>query len=295
MFGRSNYKKSFKILMGDVCCAIFCDNHEVYDYLSNICTEFLAATETDVNIEITTVSRPEQIKTSKKGNRYYLSNFTLDWKYEAANHSIYIVAEKALFEPKLGLKFVNWLLPTAYYTACTIKHGKKPPAMIVHGCGIVRHGKALIFTGPSETGKTTVAKMCGYEFGSVLNDEMILVSWPENGHPPLVQGTPILGGVAQKLNEEAPLRCVLLLKQSNETSLQCLGQKDAYLRFFRQVIAPAGLVEKTTKRDLISFITSFSVDLVNNTKFYEMKFNLNKNLFWEAIEDLEEALSGERL
>ena len=154
--------------------------------------------------------------------------------------------------------------------------------MLVHSCGILRNGEVSLFAGPSETGKSTIGRLCGEDYGLPLNDEMVLLSWP---HPPdrslLVHSAPIFGELPFRLNTSASLARVLMLKQSQRTAVRRLVRKEAYLRFMYQIINPAHF-RQTDKRAIFSLIAEFTDEVTKVTPFYELEFTRDRNLLWEV-------------
>jgi hypothetical protein len=149
----------------------------------------------------------------------------------------------------------------------------------------------MIFTGPSETGKTTIARLCGNEYGKVVNDEMLLVTGAEpDGARLMTQGVPIIGGVAQRLNVKAPPSCVLMLKQAQKTSIRPLDRVEAYRRFLRQVITPLGVIEPDDIKTMLTEVTRFSDEMTKAVPFYELEFTLEKEPLWRAVGEIEESL-----
>ena len=152
----------------------------------------------------------------------------------------------------------------------------------------------LLFAGPSGIGKTTIARSCGDEYGQVLNDEGVLVSRPrQHDNAVMVQGIPIIGELTQRLNVIAPLRVVLLLKQSKRTSVRRLDQMEAYIRFMRQIALPA-YFGQLDKRTIYSLIAEFSDEVSRTMPFYELEFTLDRESLWEVVGELEASLDKER-
>jgi hypothetical protein len=164
-----------------------------------------------------------------------------------------------------------------------------PPAMLVYSCGIIRHGKALIFAGPSESGKTTIAGLCREQDGEVLNDEIVLMSRPASDGGISVQSAPMVSQISPRANKSAPLSCILLIKKSNKTAIHEIPKTEAYLRFMRQIITPA-YIGQSNKRAVYSLIADFSNEVTQNVPVYEFEFSLNGESLWQEIEKLEGTL-----
>jgi hypothetical protein len=265
--------------------------------MNQLYSNFLSDKPADISIKLEVVDRMStaevpaalhQTRIIADGNRYVATELTLEAEFDATSRILSLTVDKCLFDPSLEFKLMNRLFSEVYYAACEAKYSGKPPAMLVHTCGILRRGHAMLFAGPCETGKTTIARLCGDQDGRVLNDEMVLVSWPHQGGGVLIaQGVPIIGEVTQRLNEAAPIRCVLLLKQSERTVVRQLDRTEAYLRFVKQVIPPAhfGQIDGRTS---LSLIAEFSDEVTRVNPFYELEFTLDKKHLWEIVAELEQ-------
>lgn len=295
-------KHTMRVQIGDVCCSLKCNDRVVFSNWQQLYSNFLSAKPADISVEIEIVGRLSSAdieaalaETSiiQEGNRFAAMNLTLEGEFDTTNRTLRLTVERCLFDPALEFKLMNRLFSLVYYTACEAKYSGRLPALLVHSCGIIRHDQALLFAGPCEAGKTTIARLCGGHYGQVLNDEMLLISRPHRDNGALrVQGVPIIGGLPQRLNAEAPLSCVLLLKQSKRTAVRRLDRMEAYLRFMRQIISPA-YIGQTDRRAFFSLIAEFSNEVTRTTPFYELEFAINKELLWEVVGELERSLEKE--
>jgi hypothetical protein len=273
-----------------------CHDDELLGNLRQLYANFLVDRPADINIELNVVDRLKFNKIDSamrkariviRGKRFKAKGLTLEGEFYDSKHTLSITAEKHLFDPGLEFNMMNRLLPTMYYTACKSKYNGTPPALLVHSCGILRRGHVILFTGPSEVGKTTIARLCDEENGQVLNDEMVLIHRAKSSNNSLeVQGVPIIGGFPQRLNAVAPLSCILLLKQSKRTAVRRLDRTEAYLGFMRQVISPADLGQ-TDSRALFSLIAEFSDEVTGKIPFYELEFTLDPEMLWQAVNKVE--------
>jgi hypothetical protein len=262
---------------------------------------FLSDKPADITLQLDVIDQPghpgEDEDSSKKDLlREKLNigkNRSFDIAYDPAGRKFRVVVERSMFTSSLKLRPMNQLMRLCYYTGVRSHQPGRPPWMLIHSCGILRKGKVLIFTGPSEIGKTTVGRLCGEAFGLPLNDEMLLLSWP--GQPDgciLVKSPPILGELPFTTNAIVPLARVFLLKQSKRIAVRRLGRMEAYLRFMYQVITPMYFKENGT-RAAICLVEEFAGEVTRATPFFELEFTRDKNLLWEVESKITELKAAE--
>ena len=288
--------QTLDLQIGSVCCSLRCKDQDVYGRLKQLYRNFFSELPADITVEIEGRSQanPAEIDAALADTRYIhrdncfrTTSNLIDGQYDLTQHSIRISGEKSLVDPDLEINHLNRLLALAYYSACKVKYNGNPPSMLVHACAVVRRGRALLFAGPSEAGKTTIARLCGERDGEVLNDEMLLVSRPSPDGAVSVQGAPMVSRLSPRSNKSAPLRCILMLKQSSETSIRPVDKVEAYLRFLRQIIVPAYIGQKD-RRAVYSLMADFSSEITRSIPFYELAFSLDADRLWKVIGDLEE-------
>jgi len=295
---------TLRVRIGDACCTLNCRDPEVYNYLSGLYSSFLSDSPAAISMELDIIEKFDQQEISSAESRWTVLRWgpVIAGIYRLSENeaggplcTVSVAVEKYLFDPSLGCKIKNLLIPMVYYTVRD-RDRNALPAMLVHSCGILRHGKLLLFAAPSEMGKTTVARLCGDEHGQVVNDEMLLLSAGEENAAPTGQGVPIIGGVDRRTNATAPLACVLMLKQSERTSLRRLDRLEAYLRFMRQVIAPRAFNGGSDDtKEMLAETTAFSDRVTKAVPFYELEFTPESGPLWEAIAGLEKTLAGGEL
>jgi hypothetical protein len=244
------------VQIGNIRCALKCPDVKIYHRLQQIYHDFLTKQPAGITCDL-------------------------------VHRTINTTDEKNLLPSDSEFKYINRFLSFAYNSACKLEFDYHPPAMLVHACGILRSGKAIVFTGPSEAGKTTTATLCGEQHGKVINDEMLLFSRPTAENPGInIQGTPIIGGISTRLNITAPLSCILFLKKSKHTLVSRLSGADAYLRFLYQVITP-NYTNQQEKRAALSLMAEFSEEVTGTIPVYELEFSLDGESLWHAIAELE--------
>lgn len=282
---------TMRVQFGDFCYALSCQDDEVFDRLNTLYGIFRSDKPADTSLKLEVVDRLDgaqveaflsQMRSVQQGDHLIANNPAFNIEFNAASSTFTITAERFLFEPSLKFGLMNRLFRVAYYTISRSKHRGRPLGMLVHSCGILRNGQALLFAGPSETGKSTVGRLCSKDYGLLLNDETVLLSWPHpRNHGLRVHGVPILSESPSRLNKSAPLACVMLLKQSKRTAVRRLNRMEAYLRFMYQVINPASFGQ-ADGRPIISLKAEFTDEVTRVTPFYELEFTPDRNLLWEV-------------
>lgn len=105
--------------------------------------------------------------------------------------------------------------------------------VVLHSSYIItQRGEALLFSAPSGTGKSTQAELWrSYAGAKVINGDRALVK-AENGvtaNGILFSGT---SGISE--NVTAPLRALILLRQSGKNELRSVSGKEAFMRLLPQ-------------------------------------------------------------
>ncbi len=291
------FEHTLGIQIGNISCDLKFRDTEIYGKLQRLYRNYLTDEPADITLEweMTDYLSLDELQSillrsryMHQDNHFRSSGKLLKGKYDLESRTIKITGERNLLDPdNTKLNLLNQLISSVYYSACKTKYNTHPPAMLVHACGILRNGRALVFTGPSDIGKTTIAKLCGDKHGEVFNDEMLLMSHPgSNGNGVSIQNTPILGDLLPGRNFSAPLSCILLLKQNNRTAYNYLDKAEAYLRFIRQIIAPS-CVGNYDKKTAYSLMADFSSAIVKSIPVYELEFNLDKDSLWRITDELD--------
>ncbi len=292
--------KQLVIGMGAVTLGLQCADERIINRWLSDYADFITEDEPDLTVRVETVSRlrPQEVQSAvsemrftHSGESFTEANGLIQGDHDLDRRTITIRGDIALLNPDLDFNAMNRLMSVAYYSACKVKFGGLPPAYLVHTCAIARNGSALLFAGPCEAGKTTIAGQCGQEHGRVVNDEAVLVTRPEkDGGGILARAAPIVGGYPATGNGSYPVSCVIILKKGLSTLLRPLDRTAAYLRFMRQVINPAYIGQRGG-RAVYSQIADFSDEVTSSVPFFELEFTLDKEPLWSKVAELETSLS----
>lgn len=153
-----------------------------------------------------------------------------------------------------------WAEPNADYSRVTVwpdpVHGRPMPPLLhpvdrvlcmgvltlrqrimVHACGWLHKGQALLFPGVSGAGKTTICnQLMASGLGIILSDDRMVLRQTAAGFAAC--GTPWPGDAKQARNESAPLRALCFIEKSTENRLTPISTAEALKRFFTTASVP---------------------------------------------------------
>jgi hypothetical protein len=153
--------------------------------------------------------------------------------------------------------------------------------LLLHACGVVRHGAGHVFVGPSGAGKTTVAQLAA-GYGQVLSDENVVLR--ANAPGPELWSTPFWGfstppEIIARVRVTAPLRAVFILAQAPGFTLTPLTPGQAVLALLS---SEKVAVERPTSAD--AWLAA-AQRLVAQTPVYRLGFRPTPEL-WEFLGEL---------
>ena len=107
-------------------------------------------------------------------------------------------------------------------------------AMVLHCAYIDYHGEAILFSAPSETGKTTQGNLWEKHRGArTVNGDRGLLQ-KKNGKW-FVRGWPVCGSSEVCHNEEMPIRAIVMLSQAPADTAQLLHPMKAFSQIYSQI------------------------------------------------------------
>lgn len=102
---------------------------------------------------------------------------------------------------------------------------------LLHASFIAWHGRAILFTAPSGTGKSTQAELWRSLRGAqVINGDRVAVMCTKEGI--LASGVPCSGSSGISRNETLPLGAVVYLSQDEQTWIKRLTGRHAFARIW---------------------------------------------------------------
>lgn len=155
------------------------------------------------------------------------------------------------------------------------KHLLKRKQMILH-CAYLEHEKeAILFTAPSETGKTTQATLWEkYKGSKSVNGDRALLKC-ENGIW-VAQGWPVCGTSEICHNKTLPIRSIVVLAQGKENVVKELNAMEAFKNLYSQIT-----LNRWNKRGHLEAMNLID-QLIKDVKIYHLACTISK----EAVDCL---------
>ena len=195
------------------------------------------------------------------------------WYDRDAKHGKILVHEVLTEVPTV--RVFEQLLYQAFYST---KHLRPGDVFLIHSCGIIHDGSGYLFAGPSESGKSTVAKLSLPDI--VLNDEVNSICFSGMGVE--LCGTPFNGLFKEKTEGCSELRMVLLLKHGLDNKLTEVTGAGAVKALMREIVPPIGLDEVITS-GVRADMLDIAVRIHRSVPVYQLEFQPNRG-FWEIID-----------
>ena len=131
---------------------------------------------------------------------------------------------------------------------------------LFHCSALAMDGQAVLFTGPSGTGKSTHARLWRQHYGDGLvtvNDDKPLLTFEESGIR--VWGTPYGGKDNLQTNTSAAVKAVVVLKQAPENKIRRLSAHEALPCLLCQTYHPRNPADMVHTLDLVQKLCSLPV------------------------------------
>lgn len=155
--------------------------------------------------------------------------------------------------------------------------------MVLHSAAASYRGQAMLFSAPSETGKSTHTSLWKQYYTDdvvLFNDDTPVIL--QDGGRLLTCGTPWSGKTEINENMYFPLKAIVFLKQGKENSIRQLSTIETAVKLLNETRKPvfsdlmekhmeiiANIIGKTPSYELTCNISKEAVDLVKDTIFTE--------------------------
>lgn len=109
--------------------------------------------------------------------------------------------------------------------------------LLLHASAAEWRGRAVVFTAPSGTGKTTQAELWAkYAGARILNGDKVFISREEDGF--YAWGSPWSGSSPYRVNRGAPLAALIVLEKGPENDMKRLSGEEILSRFTPNLFLP---------------------------------------------------------
>ena len=159
---------------------------------------------------------------------------------------------------------------------------------IIHRGGFFLHcsclkykGKAIVFTAPSGTGKSTHAALWAAHFGGdveMINDDKPLVREENGGF--VIYGTPWRGKHSRGANISAPIGAVFFLSQAPENAAYPIDSFSALSQLMQQTVIPRGKDDTSALLDMLG-------RLIEQTPMFRLECNISDEAVMTALNALD--------
>ena len=114
------------------------------------------------------------------------------------------------------------------------KHMLKRQQLVLHCSYIEYENEAILFTAPSETGKTTQANLWEkYKDSHTINGDKALLKF-EKGRW-IAQGWPVCGTSEICYNKNYPVKAIVVLSQGKENTIQIKNMAESFKKTYSQI------------------------------------------------------------
>lgn len=141
---------------------------------------------------------------------------------------------------------------------------------VLHSSYIVYQNKAILFTAPSGTGKSTQAGLWEkYRGASVKNGDRTLIKKEDDTF--YACGWPICGSSEICFNETYPLACIVVLSQATKNTIDSLSYKDSVKKLLSEITI------NYHNPQFINQAMDFISDLCLNVPIYHLGCNISED------------------
>ena len=145
---------------------------------------------------------------------------------------------------------------------------------LLHASSAVRNGKAFLFSGVSEAGKTTMARLAPSDV-ALLTDEASYVRRVDGRY--FAYGTPFAGEFGEPgKNISAPIAALYLLKKAPENSIEKIDPLEATQRLLRNILFFAH------QDEMVRQVFDAACAFVASVPVYQLSFFPDQRV-WELI------------
>lgn len=158
-------------------------------------------------------------------------------------------------------------------------------AFMLHSSFIKWNNKAILFSAPSGTGKSTQADLWSeYESSEIINGDKAGIR--KIGDEWIAYGLPFAGSSRIFKNKKAPISHIIILRQGKENKLKQLSPREAFIKIYSETTIHTW--DKEFQNNIVNMIT----DLVQNIPVYQYECLPDKSAVEFLKQKIEEDNNG---
>jgi hypothetical protein len=219
---------------------------------------------------------PQSLLTTKRldgDGRFDIADGLLRGRYDRAARRGEIQAKQVLTTGRLP-RILEQIFYQAFHSA---RGAAGVDAWLVHSSAVIVDGRGYLFVGPSEAGKSTVARLSADHH--VLGDEMNVLLPTDDGID--VAGTVFNGTFRDKAPGRAPLAGIFLLQQAPHHRVSDARDAADISAFAGEIVPPVGLDELPDRGTLPAMVDAAAM-AAGKSALKRLEF-LPDAGFWKVI------------
>jgi hypothetical protein len=258
---RNNLKKelAFKLCVAGYSFKIVLNDRDMFEIIKQRYEEFSTNTRENVTLDF-------HLEKSKK--IYYIPR--KDFEKKLIKLKVNSDMMKKIFNNQV-YGFNNFLASIIYYWLF------RKNIITLHASGVIRNGKAFIFPGPSETGKTTIAKLSA---GKIMNDNEIIIK--KIGKEYFAYASPFQRRDIKPKNIKASIKGIFFLKGKNKNKIIKLKNENAFNELIKNQYPHKMSYEN--KGDL-KILLNWGNTISEKIPSYKISFKIGENI-WRMLDEI---------
>ncbi|MDD5730492.1 MAG: hypothetical protein PHN57_05140 [Candidatus Omnitrophica bacterium] len=256
---------SVKIKIADIVFKINCESPKPVLWLKKNYELFLTKDKPDLSVDLKLSARKREVSKAyrikwKHSGRLLIEAGPFDLDIDFPGKKAYVRADNDLGPADL-MRFLGFIM------LCRRK------GLLLHASAVLDKGFSYVFFGPSESGKTTIARLS--QARSVLSDEAVAITGGNGEFK--AYATPFAGEFGSvKENTGGPVKAVFLIVKAKRFSHRIVGQKEALKELLRNNLV--NIPDPVITNHLLDTLTL----LVKEVPCYRLYFKPQKAI-WRYI------------
>lgn len=282
-YAHMSNKANYCLSIGDVTLDLTCTPSIMTDFLADWFNQPSSSKTPDIHLDLDLIPHADAptlpnslmtTKTRQSDGQFNISDGLITGHYDPKSRQGVIKAKATLVRGQL-MRVLEQIFYQAFNSACPL-HAENQ--FLIHSSAVIHSGQGFLFVGPSEAGKTTVARCSSHLH--VLGDEMNIIKATEDGLELI--GTPFNGTFREKKPGRAPLRAVFLLEHLPSPTLTQPGLAETVSTLAAEVVPAVGLDDLPSPQTVPVMVDQATL-LAQSVPYLRLGFRPDPG-FWRLIE-----------